>query len=107
MLAGVTLSTSLFCLETLARDHGMRVRFRASHNHLPNGQVEHVVSGPDWMVEQAAAFSGGWASGFAKMAAAPLLNSGEFQKKFVEPARVRSAEPGPMVSWIIAPRIAS
>jgi hypothetical protein len=46
-LAGLTLSTSLFCLETFARDYGMRVWFRALHD---------------------------------------------------------KAEPGPMVSWIIAPR---
>ena len=31
-LAGITLSTSLFCLETFARDYGMRVWFRAIHN---------------------------------------------------------------------------
>ena len=46
-LAGITLPTSLFCLEMLARDRGMCVRFRALHD---------------------------------------------------------KAEPGPMISWIIAPR---
>jgi hypothetical protein len=51
-LAGITLSTSLFCLETFARDYGMRVWFRALHD-----KAEHDKT-----------------------------------------------EPGPMVSWIIAPR---
>jgi len=47
-LAGITLPSSLFCLEMLARDYGMCVQFRALHD---------------------------------------------------------KAEPGPMVSWIIAPRL--
>ena len=41
-LAGITLSTSLFCLETFARDHGMRVWFRAIHN-----ETERVMSGDE------------------------------------------------------------
>ena len=105
VLAGVTLSTSLFCLEMLARDYGMRVWFRASHNYLPNGQVEHMVSGPDRMIEQASAFGGDWGSGFARLAAAlPVVDSGKSQKKIVEAATPQTGEPGPMVSWIIAPR---
>ena len=52
VLAGVTLSTSLFCLETLARDHQMRVWFRAEHNRVQGGAMEHVVTGTGRMVEQ-------------------------------------------------------
>ena len=59
MLAGITLSTSLFCLETFARDYGMRVWFRAVHKNRPDGQAEHVLSGDERLVENAAALYGG------------------------------------------------
>jgi hypothetical protein len=106
VVAGVTLSTSLFCLETLAHDHGMRVWFRAAHNCLLKGYVEHVVSGPDHMVQQAADFGPDWAVEFARLASAlPLAASPKSEKRIVEPVGARSVEPGPMVSWIIAPRL--
>ena len=105
-VVGLTLSTSLFCLETLARDYGMRVWFRAIHTGLGNGRVEHAVSGPDRMVEQAAAFDEDWPTAFARFAAAlPPIDSSKSQKRIVGSAKTRSEEPGPMVSWIIAPRI--
>ena len=37
VVAGLTFSTSLFCLETLANDSGMRLWFRADHAALANG----------------------------------------------------------------------
>jgi len=101
-LAGITLSTSLFCLETLARDYGMRVWFKAIHNCLAGGGFEHFLVGPDSLVRQAAAFGGQWSVGFAGMAASlPPLDSSKWLEKTLESARTR--EPGPMVSWIIAP----
>jgi hypothetical protein len=103
-LAGITLSTSLFCLETLARDYGMRVWFKAIHNYLPGGGFEHCLAGPDSLVRQAVAFGGQWSVGFAGMAASlPPLDSSKWLEKSLESA-VRTQEPGPMVSWIIAPR---
>jgi len=103
-LAGITLSTSLFCLETLARDYGMRVWFKAIHNRLPNGEVQHFLSGPENLVRQAAPFAGQWSVGFAGMAAnLPSLDSSQWLEKTLESA-ARTREPGPMVSWIIAPR---
>jgi hypothetical protein len=106
LIAGVTLSTSLFCLETLAHDHGMRVWFRAAHNYLPKGYVEHVVSGPERLVRQAAAFEPDWGTEFARFVSAiPLPASPKSEKRIVEPVEARSSEPGPMVSWIIGPRL--
>jgi hypothetical protein len=103
-LAGITLSTSLFCLETLARDYGMRVWFKAIHNGLPGGGFEHFLAGPESLVRQAAAFGGQWSAGFAGMAASlPPLDASKWLKKNLESA-ARTREPGPMVSWIIAPR---
>jgi hypothetical protein len=106
VVAGVTLSTSLFCLETLARDHGMRVWFRAAHRYLPKAYIQHVVAGPDQMVQQAGAFGPDWPVEFARLASAlPLAARPKSEKQIVEPAELTSAEPGPMVSWIIAPRL--
>jgi hypothetical protein len=105
-LAGITLSTSLFCIETFARDYGMRVWFRAIHKNRPDGQAEHILSGDERLVEQAAAMDGQWPAAFARFAAAvSLVKSGKFQQKIVETAALPSEEPGPMVSWIIAPRV--
>ena len=105
-LAGITLSTSLFCIETFARDYGMRLRFRAIHKNRPDGRAEYVMRGDERLVEQAAALDGGWAGAFARFATAvPLVESGKFQQKIVETAALPSEEPGPMVSWIIAPRL--
>ena len=103
-LAGITLSTSLFCLETLARDYGMRVLFKAIHNCLPGGGFEHRLTGPESLVRQAEAFGGQWSVGFAGMAAnLPPLDSSKCFEKTLESAG-RTREPGPMVSWVIAPR---
>jgi hypothetical protein len=105
-LAGITLSTSLFCLETFARDNGMRVWFRVLHRNRPDGRSEHVLSGEESFVEQVKALDGGWAGAFAGLAASvPLSKPGKFQKKIVQTAALPSGEPDHMVSWIIAPRL--
>jgi hypothetical protein len=105
-LAGITLSTSLFCLETFARDYGMRVRFRAIHKDRPDGRGESILSGDEGLVEEAAALDAGWAGAFARFAnAAPVLEPPKFRQRTVETAPLLSEEPGPMVSWIIAPRL--
>lgn len=105
-LAGITLSTSLFCLETFARDYGMCIWFRAIHRNRPDGGAEYVLSGNARLVEEAAALDRAWAGAFARFATAvPLVEPGKFQQKIVETAPVPFEEPGPMVSWIIALRL--
>jgi hypothetical protein len=105
-LAGITLSTSLFCLETFARDYGMRVWFRALHNKTANGQAERLMSGDERLVEQAAVLDGEWAGSFARFATiVPLSKSVKFQQKVVETAALQSEELTHMISWIIAPRL--
>ena len=105
-LAGVTLSTSLFCLETFARDCAMRVWFRALHNRTANGRAERLMSGDERLVEQAAVLDGEWADAFARFATAvPLSMPGKVQQKIVEAAALQSEEPDHMVSWIIAPQL--
>jgi hypothetical protein len=50
-LAGITLKSSLFCLETLARDYGMRVRFRALHDKTEPGPMVSWIIGPRLLTE--------------------------------------------------------
>jgi hypothetical protein len=86
-IAGVTLSTSLFCLETLAGDYGMRICFRTTHDPRVKGD-----SG--WSRDFAAFIAGiptAWASGSEERAGGPLAAPNQ--------------EAAPLVSWIIAPRI--
>ncbi len=108
VLAGLTLSTSLFCLETLANDHGMRLWFRADHVALANGQEQHEVAGARPLVERAAVFQRDWVCGFASLLAAlPPWQAEKSQSNFIDPSPDRVWAPGPMVSWIIAPRLAA
>jgi len=48
-MAGLTLNGALFCLDVLARDHGMRVVFRSEHKQVSDGReiadlVTHFVT---------------------------------------------------------------
>jgi hypothetical protein len=49
-LAGLTDRATLFCLEELARDVGMRVIFRADHIIDRNGHARHAAIGPASLV---------------------------------------------------------
>jgi hypothetical protein len=108
VVAGLTLSTSLFCLETMANDRGMRLWFRADHAALANGQAQHEVSGARQLVERVAVFQRDWVCGFAGLLAAlPPWQAEKSQSNFIDPSTDRLWAPGPMVSWIIAPRLAA
>lgn len=87
-IAGITLSTSLFCLETLAADHGMRAGFRLTHGPLADGHRA-------WAREFAAFVAGvpGALAGLRETAAGRWTGQDQ--------------EPGPVISWIIAPRARS
>jgi hypothetical protein len=43
-IAGMTRHGPMFCLEMLARDHGMRLVYQAEHQ-IGDGEVRHTVSG--------------------------------------------------------------
>jgi len=106
-IAGLTTYGSLFCLEHLARDQGLRVVFRAEHIYRHDGCLEHVVSGPEGMLRQAAerAGSANWGANMAR-----VVN--RFDGKSVKnlqvslstPVARRSGDPEYLVSWVIAPR---
>ena len=95
-LAGITLSTSLFCLETLARDYGMRVWFKAIHDSLPGGGLKHSLAGHNTLVRQAAAFGGPWSVGFAKWL--PIFRR-SIRANGSRKLWNRPGEPGSLAQW--------
>ena len=53
-IMGMTDDASLFCLQILAQDQGMRVVLRVDHNFLSSSEVEHVITGMNGIPEAAA-----------------------------------------------------
>ncbi|MEY4761993.1 MAG: hypothetical protein RLZZ200_1849 [Pseudomonadota bacterium] len=102
-LAGLTTSSTLFCLEQLAWPHGMRVVFHAEHVLEPaqaTGHVMHRAAG-----ESASLRGPWWPSTVADLVAA--------QEKTAQPVTggpslagmmpTLRGEAGLLTSWIIAP----
>jgi hypothetical protein len=50
-VAGLTAYAALFCLEQLAWDHRMRVIYRGAHARRADGRVEHILAGPQEIVQ--------------------------------------------------------
>jgi hypothetical protein len=114
-IAGLTAYAALFCLEELARDHRMRVIYRALHRPLSTGEVEHLVALPgevsmgvaphwsaDWPAEVAAMIARvEHRSGWAGLAPAPRA----MELRCVTPAapRTTSSPEITLYSWVIAP----
>ena len=61
-IAGLTDRVTLFCLEELARDVGMKVFFRVDHMVDQSGHVRHEAAGPAPVVEATRTLGAG--SGF-------------------------------------------
>ena len=107
-VAGLTAQGALFCLERLAWDHGMRVVFRGDHQYQPLGVIEHVVTGPESVVHQAASLQDdgdGWAVRVANLVARiPEGQSTPAKVTIHGRATVPAdAEAEELISWVIAP----
>lgn len=107
-VAGLTAQGALFCLERLAWDHGMRVVFRGDHQYLPDDAIEHVLTGPQSVVSQAARLQDdgdGWPARIATLVAhlpeaSPAPAKATIRGRATVPANV---EPEGLISWVIAP----
>jgi hypothetical protein len=108
-VAGLTAQGALFCLERLAWDHGMRVVFRGDHHFLPDGAIEHELTGPESVVRRAAGLpddGDAWGPRMAGLVA-------RFPEDRSIPARAtilaraaaapESADSEELISWVIAP----
>jgi len=107
-VAGLTAQGPLFCLERLAWDHGMRVVFRGDHQYLPAGSIEHVLTGPASVVNQAAGLQSDgddWASRIANLVARVPEGPSAPAKAAIRAraAAPASAEAEDLISWVIAP----
>lgn len=109
-IAGLSTPESLFCLEHLARDHSMRVLFRATHSALADGRIRHDLIGPANTVrELAAAYArdARWAENTAEaLSQFPRSQTTEAQACLT----AHSIAAGdrmerPLVSWVIGPRL--
>jgi hypothetical protein len=52
-LVGLTMTSTLFCLSELAKNHWMKVQFFAEHESLADGVIKHNLSGPENILRQA------------------------------------------------------
>jgi hypothetical protein len=106
-IAGMTAHGPLFCLERLAWDQGMRVVYRADHNWLAEGSLEHALRGPAEMLRRAKEIDslgadwGGWAANV--LATYSEGDAGSFHSAIASTV-VQPEADEPLISWIIAPK---
>ena len=110
-IAGLTGPGAIFCLERLAWDRRMRVLFRADHRSLPDGRIEHALSGPEHLVNR---FSvppvqgdewpvrmAQWTNRF------PTGPSRRAEETIIRPSLNEGKNPEHLVSWVIgSPQVA-
>lgn len=103
-IAGLTAINSLFCLEQLAWDHRMRVVFRAEHKRLPDGRIEHELSGPESLLQRAPDLNSGgedWGRGIAGLVTRCPEGRCQAAKATIITPSAGTADD--LVSWVIAP----
>lgn len=103
-IAGLTDRVALFCLEELARDVGMRVRFRVDHLIDVLGHVRHDAAGPAAMVDATRQLASGSGFGRAMAVLASQFDAGTTRDLT---AHKRTGPFSPedktaLVSWVIA-----
>lgn len=102
-IAGLTDRVSLFCLEELARDVGMKVFFRVDHMIDKSGHVQHEATGPAPVTEATRTLATG--SGFGQAMAALACDCRMSGPGYVA-AQKRTGPFSPgnetaLVSWVI------
>ncbi len=108
-VAGLTTQNSLFCLEHLARDYGLRVTYRGEHIVGPGRRIRHDLTGPAHLLVQAddsQMRSAAWPREVARlMRGYELTRNARDVPRRISAELPAPAEPGVeiLVSWIIAP----
>jgi hypothetical protein len=107
-IAGLTSAGTLFVLERLAWEAGLRVVYRAEHWQIDERTMRHEVTGPIAMRsrgQRLPSAPGAW----SRAAAAVLLSGEHAAERFAaETTRPFLNNPGPAtelegISWVIAP----
>src|SRR5215472_13857349 len=105
-IAGMTAHGAIFCLERLAWDQRMRVVFRADHRVLPDGSIEHALSGPASMLRRAGRLSSerNWAEEIASIVTrCPASRPQPSLANVIGPTVKHADDPDHLISWLIAP----
>jgi len=109
-VAGLTGHGAVFCLERLAWDHRMRVVYRGEHQRLPDGGMQHLLSGPPSMLREAENLSvsgADWPKLIARLVTrCPVVRPRATTTTIVSAATARTDKSDPLISWVIAPRMA-
>ena len=113
-VAGLTTPSTLFCLEQMAWDHGLRVAFRGTHEPAPGGGVTHLLEAAgDRQQDLMRGFSEerAWAAQVASHIASisapvpafPSRPEARSQTRLLTAAHRYDCETR-LVSWLIAPK---
>lgn len=105
-IAGMTTYYSMFVLDMMARDAGMRLVYQAVHRPGEHGDaVTHSRYGPaQFLVGQPDLDSSAWPSRAASIVMSwGAEAAGSEQPTSIGRARERSIGPDALISWIIAP----
>lgn len=104
-IAGMTAPGAIFCLETLARDAGMRVALRVDHRRM-SAADEHEFAGPENVWKQAAGLktiAGNWPERMAEIVARfPADPSGAVNARILGHVANGAGGPERLVTWVIA-----
>jgi hypothetical protein len=104
--AGLTDFHSLFVLDMMARDAGMRAVYIATHQVCARDRFEHRLFGPRDLIRQASLATAGygWASSAAGIVTS-FPDAVSVAAKYSSIAEARNIEltPCDLVSWVIAP----
>lgn len=105
-IAGLTAGAPLFCLEYLARDHGLELVYRIEHSTTASGRVRHVLTGPAELAPRVAelgAAGSGWPAAAGALAAArPAAGARPARIELLDLAGRTTASA--VYSWLLAPR---
>ncbi len=107
-IAGLTTHGPAFCLEILARDHGMRVVYRAEHACVRN-EVSHACTGPQSALDRLRAL--GSAGDHWPLQVASLITQFPAEHGSMASSTMvgvthpqATADEEPLLSWVIAPK---
>jgi hypothetical protein len=105
-IAGMTAPGAIFCLETLARDAGMRVALRVDHRRTGQ-RIEHEFAGPVESLTLAAEVETSperWPEKMAEMVARfPAERGRAMTARYSGQADTSHEEWEHLVTWVIAP----
>lgn len=110
-IAGMTAREPFFCIEQLARDHGMRVSLRILHQAESNSVTRHIIQAPAFQLDSIVGLVdgvGNWAERIGRLTAQcswrHCTTAGHSQEAFSPPETEQLSTD--LISWVIAPAVA-